>query len=76
MLVNGPWVSAFLDEAEMFTGEDGPHDDQIDAATGAFKSLLGVAKATQTAYAVPYRAPITRRGDLVLVGEQYVDKIK
>ena len=75
MLVNGPWVGAFLDEAEMFSGEDGIHDDQIDAATGAFKSLLGVAKASQTEYAAQYKAPVVRRGDLVLVGERYVDKV-
>lgn len=38
-LVAGPWIKAFLDEVEMFP--DGPHDDQVDAASGAFSSLSG-----------------------------------
>lgn len=36
-LVDGPWVKAFLDEVEMFP--NGPHDDQVDAASGAVLSL-------------------------------------
>uniref|UniRef100_A0A6M3JXX0 Putative terminase n=1 Tax=viral metagenome TaxID=1070528 RepID=A0A6M3JXX0_9ZZZZ len=36
-LVNGPWITAFLDEAELFPA--GAHDDQIDAASGALASL-------------------------------------
>ncbi len=38
-LVRGPWVMAFLDEAELFP--HGSHDDQIDAASGALTSLRG-----------------------------------
>ncbi len=37
-LVAGPWVSAFLDEAGAFPL--GPHDDQIDAVSGAFGQLI------------------------------------
>lgn len=33
LLVNGPWIRRFLDEAEAFPF--GAHDDQIDACTGA-----------------------------------------
>ena len=35
-LVAAPWNNAFLDEAEIFP--DGPHDDQIDALSGALKA--------------------------------------
>lgn len=37
LLLRGPWVQPFLDEAEMFP--DGLHDDQVDAASGAFQVL-------------------------------------
>ena len=33
-LVNGPWIGAFLDEADAFPTK-GAHDDQIDAVSGA-----------------------------------------
>ncbi len=36
-LVRGPWINAFLDEAEIFP--NGAHDDQIDAASGAYEQL-------------------------------------
>jgi predicted phage terminase large subunit-like protein len=36
-LVRGPWVSAFLDEAEAFP--HGAHDDMVDAAAAAFARL-------------------------------------
>ena len=38
-LVEGPWTKPFLDECEMFP--DGPHDDQVDAASGAMLALMG-----------------------------------
>jgi predicted phage terminase large subunit-like protein len=38
-LVAGPWNRAFLDEVEMFP--HGPHDDQVDAVSGAVLSLSG-----------------------------------
>lgn len=36
-LVQGPWVAAFLDEAELIP--NGAHDDQIDACAGAHQQL-------------------------------------
>ncbi len=36
-LVRGPWISAFLDEVEMFP--TGSYDDQVDAASGAMEKL-------------------------------------
>lgn len=39
-LVRGPWINAFLDEAESFPL--GEHDDQVDAASGAFERLQHV----------------------------------
>jgi predicted phage terminase large subunit-like protein len=38
-LVRGPWITAFLDEAELFP--KGSHDDQVDAASGALADLSG-----------------------------------
>jgi len=38
-LVRGAWNRAFLDEACLFPG--GAHDDQVDAASGAFAQLTG-----------------------------------
>lgn len=36
----GRWHNDFLDEAEVFTGEDGgTHDDQVDAFSGACEAL-------------------------------------
>ena len=37
-LVRGPWIGSFLDEAEGFP--NGGHDDQVDAASGAFNELV------------------------------------
>ena len=36
-LVSGRWITAFLDEAELFPS--GAHDDQIDALSGAITDL-------------------------------------
>lgn len=36
-LVNGPWVRAFIDEASLFP--EGPHDDMVDAVSGALGKL-------------------------------------
>jgi predicted phage terminase large subunit-like protein len=36
-LVRGAWINAFLDEAELFP--NGPHDDMVDAASGALAEL-------------------------------------
>lgn len=45
-LVRGPWINAFLDEAESFPG--GAHDDQVDAVSGAFERLASRARAGMT----------------------------
>lgn len=42
-LVRGPWTSDFLDEITAFP-EGGGHDDQVDAAAGAFNDLTGLGK--------------------------------
>lgn len=39
VLIDGPWVKAFLDEAESFPF--GSHDDQVDAVAGAMAWLAG-----------------------------------
>ncbi len=33
---NQPWTNTFIREVEFFTGEDGGHDDQVDALVSAF----------------------------------------
>jgi len=38
-LVRGTWMRDYLDEIEIFP--DGPHDDQVDASSGAFHYLTG-----------------------------------
>jgi predicted phage terminase large subunit-like protein len=38
-LINGPWVSSFLDQATAFDGSGNTHDDMVDAASGAFSKL-------------------------------------
>lgn len=42
-LVAGEWNAAFLDECELFP--DGEHDDQVDAASGAFAEIALGARA-------------------------------
>lgn len=39
-LVRGAWNEKFLEELELFPGA--PHDDQVDAASGAFNDLLEI----------------------------------
>lgn len=43
-LVNGPWVGPFLDELEAFP--TAAHDDQVDAASGAFAQLAVAGPST------------------------------
>lgn len=38
-IVAGPWVSAFVDEAEDFPPDAGGHDDQVDAVSGAHAAV-------------------------------------
>lgn len=42
-LLAGPWVAPFLDELEAFPSP-GVHDDQVDAASGAFLALTQVSE--------------------------------
>jgi predicted phage terminase large subunit-like protein len=51
-LVRGTWIGAFLDEAESFPL--GSHDDQIDAASGAFDALRLAAPVIAFTGEVPY----------------------
>jgi predicted phage terminase large subunit-like protein len=37
-LLRGPWINAFLDEAE--AAPNGAHDDQLDAVSGAVNKLV------------------------------------
>lgn len=48
-LVRGAWIPTFLDEATTFTGQGDTHDDQVDAAAGAF-ALAGVRSRTVVAW--------------------------
>lgn len=76
-LVSGPWITSFLDELEAF-GEDDKlyaHDDQVDALSGAYRAAVSVAEINRVSYMdTGGAAPVVRRGDLVLRGEQYIDK--
>jgi predicted phage terminase large subunit-like protein len=39
VLISGPWIKKFLDEAAVFTGEGDTHDDQIDSVSGGVEML-------------------------------------
>lgn len=43
LLLQGAWIAAFLDEAELIP--NGPHDDQLDACSGAHEQLTTALKA-------------------------------
>ena len=73
-LLRGHWNAPFLDEAYAFP--DGAHDDQVDAATGAFNALSIGRDAHSSSTIGANNATIIRRGDLVLRGDRYVDKEK
>jgi predicted phage terminase large subunit-like protein len=71
-LVRGPWIGAFLEELEVFPSD--AHDDQVDALSGAFIQLEQQGGVSLESY-MPSEAPtVTRKGDLTLVGEHYIDK--
>jgi predicted phage terminase large subunit-like protein len=40
-IVQGPWNDHFIEELCAFTGLDGGVDDQVDAASGAYKQIAG-----------------------------------
>jgi predicted phage terminase large subunit-like protein len=50
-VLDAPWLSVFLDEAETFPG--GKHDDQIDACSGAFNSLQGATSSAGSGIILP-----------------------
>lgn len=62
-LVDGPWVAAFLDEADAYPGG---HDDQIDALAGAMEQIArqwggGAAASPATVARMTTTAPGRRR---------------
>lgn len=52
-LVSGPWIRDFLNELTAFP--DGPHDDQVDALSGAFAML---SKRRAAYFAEPRAMPV------------------
>lgn len=52
-LVRGPWIEAFVQEAEHFP--DGPHDDIVDGASGAYNHLSSVSMG------VAAKSPVAER---------------
>jgi predicted phage terminase large subunit-like protein len=40
VLVDGPWVEAFVNEAVSFSGDGKTHDDQVDAVSGAVQMVV------------------------------------
>lgn len=48
-LISGPWIPAFLDEAELFPGK---YKDQIDALSGAFSELSSMPKIVRAPAAI------------------------
>jgi predicted phage terminase large subunit-like protein len=75
-LKRAKWNGAFLDEHEAFTeDETHSHDDIVDAVSGAISALGTDDAVSQDNYRGDVQGePVTRSGDIVLVGEQYVDK--
>ncbi len=75
-LKRGQWNAAFLDEHEAFTETgDHSHDDIVDALSGAFAELGVDDSVSQHDYRGANEGPpVIRRGDLTLIGEEYVDQ--
>jgi predicted phage terminase large subunit-like protein len=71
-LLRANWNAQFLDELYAFP--DGAHDDQVDAASGAFNGLAIGRDAHSSSSIGVSDATITKRGDLTLKGDRYVDK--
>lgn len=65
-------VDAFIDECAVFP--NGAHDDQVDAMTQALNWLDARAQTTTVPYMPNGKPKVTRRGDLVLTGDRYIDK--
>lgn len=71
-VVEGPWFSDFLDEAEGFPLVE--HDDQVDAWSGAFNEMMKGAEVESVSYVDEARPQVVRRGDLTLRGARYIDR--
>ncbi len=52
-LVEGPWIGAFIDEAESYPG--GAHDDQVIATAGAYADLAGATGLALPEGSIPSR---------------------
>lgn len=74
-LKRAPWNAVFLDEHEAFTATDAhAHDDIVDALSGAYSVLATAGGAsTQSRLKDPAEARVVS-GNLVLIGDRYVDK--
>ncbi len=74
-LKRGQWNGAFLDEHEAFTADDThSHDDIVDATSGAFAALATPGGAETTSRLPKHHEPRVVRGNIVLTGEQFIDK--
>jgi predicted phage terminase large subunit-like protein len=74
-LKRAPWNGALLAELEAFREDDKhPHDDQVDALSGAFSVLQGGRGGQSVQATGDSGEAVVRRGDLTLVGERYIDK--
>jgi predicted phage terminase large subunit-like protein len=71
-VVEGPWLSDFLDEAEGFPLVE--HDDQVDAWSGGFNELMKGGTVDSVSYIDQPRNKVVKRGDLVLRGARYMDR--
>lgn len=71
-LVRGPWLEGLLTELEQFP--HGTHDDQVDALSGAFGVLATAGGASTQSRLKDAAAARVVSGNLVLVGDRYVDK--
>jgi predicted phage terminase large subunit-like protein len=72
-VLRAAWNEAWFSELEQFP--QGAHDDQVDSFSGAFHDLHQAGAVQTVQYADSAAgAPVRRRGDLILEGEQYVDQ--
>jgi predicted phage terminase large subunit-like protein len=64
-LLRGPWIEAFISEAEHFP--DGPHDDIVDAASGAYNYLssgsTGPVSTSPRPQSIPERSSMFRESE-------------
>ena len=66
-------VDEFIGEFSVFP--NGSHDDQVDAATQVLNWLATKQQPVgRKSYMGSHSEPVRRRGDIVLIGDQYVDR--